>query len=197
MKVFVAGASGATGVANPVMIDASIRGHAAGFSTSTASRRPSTRSTRTVTSRRGSSRSFFLQRLTFRTGPAANPSDRRARSRASDASRSFGTRALEEIAMSETSLTRRDVLATAAAAGGVSLLPGRLAAAGDDGTIRPFRVSVSGGAARRPPRAHRCHPLAGAGDGHGPIARRAARDDAGTRAPLGGQITTGGRSRRS
>jgi len=38
--------------------------------------------------------------------------------------------------------TRRDVLATAAAAGAVSLLPGQLAAAGDGGTIRPFHVSV-------------------------------------------------------
>lgn len=44
--------------------------------------------------------------------------------------------------MPETSPTRRDVLAAAAAAGAFSFLPGQRAAAGDGGAIRPFRVSV-------------------------------------------------------
>ena len=41
------------------------------------------------------------------------------------------------------SSTRRDVLALAAAAGAASLLPGHLAAAGNDNTIRPFNVNVA------------------------------------------------------
>jgi pimeloyl-ACP methyl ester carboxylesterase len=45
--------------------------------------------------------------------------------------------------MTATSTTRRDVLATAAAASAVSFLPGKLAAAGDSNTIRPFHISVS------------------------------------------------------
>jgi pimeloyl-ACP methyl ester carboxylesterase len=49
---------------------------------------------------------------------------------------------LEENVMSATSPTRRDFLATAAAASAVSLLPRQLAAAGDGNTIRPFHVSV-------------------------------------------------------
>src|SRR3954468_14248161 len=44
--------------------------------------------------------------------------------------------------MSVTSSTRRDVLAISATAGAVSLLPWRFAAAADDNTIRPFRISV-------------------------------------------------------
>jgi pimeloyl-ACP methyl ester carboxylesterase len=44
--------------------------------------------------------------------------------------------------MSTTSPTRRDFLATAAAASAVSLLPEQLAAAGDGNTIRPFHVSI-------------------------------------------------------
>jgi pimeloyl-ACP methyl ester carboxylesterase len=44
--------------------------------------------------------------------------------------------------MSTTLQTRRDVLASAAAAGAVSLTRGRPAAAGDGDAIRPFRVSV-------------------------------------------------------
>jgi pimeloyl-ACP methyl ester carboxylesterase len=44
--------------------------------------------------------------------------------------------------MSATLPTRRDVLATAAAASAVGLVPGQLAAAGDGNTIRPFRISV-------------------------------------------------------
>ena len=43
--------------------------------------------------------------------------------------------------MTATSTTRRDVLATAATASVVSLLPRQLVAAGDD-TIRPFHISV-------------------------------------------------------
>src|SRR5258708_36246448 len=38
--------------------------------------------------------------------------------------------------------TRRDFLATAAAASAVGLLPGQLAAAGDGDSIRPFRIAV-------------------------------------------------------
>jgi pimeloyl-ACP methyl ester carboxylesterase len=44
--------------------------------------------------------------------------------------------------MSSTSPTRRDFLATAAAASAVSLLAGQLAAAGDGDTTRPFHISV-------------------------------------------------------
>jgi pimeloyl-ACP methyl ester carboxylesterase len=44
--------------------------------------------------------------------------------------------------MSETSPTRRDVLATSAAAGAVSLLPESPAGAADDNAIRPFRINV-------------------------------------------------------
>ena len=44
--------------------------------------------------------------------------------------------------MSATSPTRRDFLATVAAANAVSLLPDQFAAAADDNTIRPFRISV-------------------------------------------------------
>jgi pimeloyl-ACP methyl ester carboxylesterase len=44
--------------------------------------------------------------------------------------------------MSQISATRRDFLATAAAASAVSLLPGQLAAAGDDNAIRLFHISV-------------------------------------------------------
>jgi pimeloyl-ACP methyl ester carboxylesterase len=47
-----------------------------------------------------------------------------------------------ENVMSATSTTRRDFLATAAAASAVSLLPGELGAAGDGNTIRPFHISV-------------------------------------------------------
>ena len=43
--------------------------------------------------------------------------------------------------MSATLRTRRDVLATSAAAAAIGLLPGRLAAV-DDNTIRPFKVNV-------------------------------------------------------
>jgi pimeloyl-ACP methyl ester carboxylesterase len=49
---------------------------------------------------------------------------------------------MKENVMSATSPTRRDFLATAAAASAVGLLPGQLVAAGDDNTVRPFRVSV-------------------------------------------------------
>jgi pimeloyl-ACP methyl ester carboxylesterase len=49
---------------------------------------------------------------------------------------------MKENVMSATSPTRRDFLATAAAASAVSLLPGQLAAAGDGNTIRPFHISV-------------------------------------------------------
>jgi len=45
--------------------------------------------------------------------------------------------------MSATSATRRDLLALAAAGGAASLLPGQLAAAGDDSAIRPFKVNVA------------------------------------------------------
>ena len=44
--------------------------------------------------------------------------------------------------MSATLTSRRDVIATSAAAAAVSLLPGRSVAAPDDNTIRPFKVSV-------------------------------------------------------
>ncbi len=44
--------------------------------------------------------------------------------------------------MSATSPTRREFLATAAAASAVGLLPGQLAAAGEDDSIRPFRANV-------------------------------------------------------
>ena len=45
--------------------------------------------------------------------------------------------------MSATSATRRDLLALAAAGGAVSLLPGQLAAAGEDSAIRPFKINVA------------------------------------------------------
>src|SRR5215831_5326836 len=51
-------------------------------------------------------------------------------------------RATKENVMSETSPTRRDVLASSAAAGAVSLLSGNSAAAADDNTLRPFRINV-------------------------------------------------------
>jgi pimeloyl-ACP methyl ester carboxylesterase len=44
--------------------------------------------------------------------------------------------------MSETSATRRDVLATSAAAGAASLLPAGSAGAADENAIRPFRIDV-------------------------------------------------------
>ena len=44
--------------------------------------------------------------------------------------------------MSATSSTRRDFLATSAAASAISLLPGQLAAASASNIIRPFHVSV-------------------------------------------------------
>src|SRR5260370_33866174 len=44
--------------------------------------------------------------------------------------------------MSATSPTRRDFVATAAAASAVGLLPGQLAAAGEDDSIRPFRADI-------------------------------------------------------
>ena len=44
--------------------------------------------------------------------------------------------------MSVTSQTRRDVLATSAAVGAVSLLSEHVAAAADDSTIRSFRINV-------------------------------------------------------
>src|SRR5215469_5139787 len=44
--------------------------------------------------------------------------------------------------MSAASTTRRDVLATLAAAGAVSLLPEHVVAAADSDAIRPFRVDV-------------------------------------------------------
>jgi pimeloyl-ACP methyl ester carboxylesterase len=40
-------------------------------------------------------------------------------------------------------ITRRRLLATAAASGAVSLLSGQTAAAGDNGAVRPFRVDIS------------------------------------------------------
>jgi pimeloyl-ACP methyl ester carboxylesterase len=46
------------------------------------------------------------------------------------------------MSIESSSFGRRSLLATAAAGGAVSLLPGQLAAAGDGNTIRPFRVSV-------------------------------------------------------
>src|SRR5689334_8131948 len=49
---------------------------------------------------------------------------------------------MKENDMPETSLTRRDVLATATALGAVSLLPGKLMAADDDTMIRPFDFSA-------------------------------------------------------
>ncbi len=39
--------------------------------------------------------------------------------------------------------TRRDILATSAAAAAIGLLPGQFAAAAEDNTIRPFKVNVS------------------------------------------------------
>src|SRR5215813_3590093 len=56
---------------------------------------------------------------------------------------SITTRATRENVMFAPSSTRRDVLALAAAAGAASLLPGHLAAAGNDNTIRPFNVNVA------------------------------------------------------
>jgi pimeloyl-ACP methyl ester carboxylesterase len=44
--------------------------------------------------------------------------------------------------MIATSPTRRDVLATSAAAAAISLLPGQFAAAADDSAIRPFKIDV-------------------------------------------------------
>src|SRR4051794_25504303 len=44
--------------------------------------------------------------------------------------------------MSATSPTRRDFLAFTAATGAAGLLPGALAAAGDAGAMRPFRIAV-------------------------------------------------------
>src|SRR5882724_12441373 len=48
----------------------------------------------------------------------------------------------KESVMSEPSPTRRDVLATSAAAGAASLLPEGSAGAADDNAIRPFRIDV-------------------------------------------------------
>jgi len=51
----------------------------------------------------------------------------------------------DRMIMSATSLlfTRRQLLATTAAAGAVSVLPGTLLAAGDDTSLRPFQANVS------------------------------------------------------
>jgi pimeloyl-ACP methyl ester carboxylesterase len=49
---------------------------------------------------------------------------------------------MKETVMSATSPTRRDLLATAAAAGAVSLLPEDFAAAVDGNTVRPFKINV-------------------------------------------------------
>jgi pimeloyl-ACP methyl ester carboxylesterase len=53
-----------------------------------------------------------------------------------------GIQSTKEIVMSATSPSRRDLIATLAAAGAVSLVPERFAAAADDNAIRPFRISV-------------------------------------------------------
>jgi pimeloyl-ACP methyl ester carboxylesterase len=49
---------------------------------------------------------------------------------------------VKEIVMTETSATRRDVLATSAAAGAAGLFPARSAAAAEGNAIRPFRINV-------------------------------------------------------
>jgi hypothetical protein len=51
--------------------------------------------------------------------------------------------------------------------------------------VRPFRIEVPGGGARRPPQPHRRDTVARAGDGYGRFAGRASRDDSGARALLG------------
>jgi pimeloyl-ACP methyl ester carboxylesterase len=49
---------------------------------------------------------------------------------------------VKEIVMTETSATRRDVLATSAAAGAAGLFPAHSAAAAESDAIRPFRINV-------------------------------------------------------
>ena len=66
--------------------------------------------------------------------------------------------------MSATSFTRRDILATAASTGAASVLPIHFAAAADERSIRPFRVSVPEERTCRSPPAHRSHAVARAGD---------------------------------
>lgn len=44
--------------------------------------------------------------------------------------------------MSVASSTRRDILAISAAAGAFTVLPARFAAAAEDNTIRPFKITV-------------------------------------------------------
>ena len=78
--------------------------------------------------------------------------------------------------MSATSLTRGDVLASSVARGTFSLLVGQFAVASGSSTIRPFRISVP---------EEQLAELRHRENGHRSIPRRAARDDAGTRAILG------------
>ena len=54
--------------------------------------------------------------------------------------------------------------------------------------IRPFQCECSGSGTYRIAQAHQRDQVARAGNGHGCIARRAARDDAGTRALLGDRL---------
>jgi pimeloyl-ACP methyl ester carboxylesterase len=49
---------------------------------------------------------------------------------------------VKEIVMTETSATRRDVLATSAAAGAAGLFPAHSAAAVESNAVRPFRINV-------------------------------------------------------
>ena len=60
--------------------------------------------------------------------------------------------------------------------------------AADDASIRPFHITVPDEALVDLRRRIDGDTLARAGDGHGCIARRAARDDAGTRALLGDRL---------
>ena len=66
----------------------------------------------------------------------------------------------------------------------VSLFPRREQAT-DKNAICPFRVNCSGSGTYRIAPAHQRHKVARAGNGYGCNARRATRDDAGTRALLG------------
>ena len=66
----------------------------------------------------------------------------------------------------------------------------------DDTAIRPFHVDVPDEALVDLRRRIKRDQVARAGNGHGRVAGRAARDDAEARALLGDRATTGARSRR-
>src|SRR5687767_4617639 len=100
------------------------------------------------------------------------------------ASQAVSTRARRMIMSTESlSFSRRGLLATAAAASAVNLLPGQLAAAGDRNAIRPFTISVPDEQLVEL-RRRIVATLARKGDRRRSVARRAARDDAGTGALL-------------